>query len=161
MKFLLVYLANEEIQSRKIQYNQGSLDIINIYFLNFPTPISAEIPRSQDKRAGISKFFLSFSTLFLYIPWYLALVFLCAYNSWRKIRKNRGKNHVFIPPKITPNFYVFFFLVQGLWEIPLVMWNDLRNGRCSMLDACSNPSNPDDVYQLLWQNFARHYNTNR
>eukprot|EP00093_Oithona_nana_P007656 07656.XXX_165687_149673_1 [CDS] Oithona nana genome sequencing. len=49
----------------------------------------------------------------------------------------------------------------GLWEIPLVMWNDLGNGRCSMLDACSNPSKAEDVYKLLWQNFARHYNTNR
>lgn len=49
----------------------------------------------------------------------------------------------------------------GLWEIPLVMWNDLGNGRCSMLDACSNPSNADDVYKLLFQNFARHYNSNR
>jgi len=49
----------------------------------------------------------------------------------------------------------------GMWEIPLVMWNDLRNGRCSMLDACSNPNNAEDVYKLLWQNFARHYNTNR
>ena len=41
------------------------------------------------------------------------------------------------------------------------MWNDLGNGRCSMLDACSNPSKAEDVYKLLWQNFARHYNTNR
>jgi len=49
----------------------------------------------------------------------------------------------------------------GLWEIPLVMWNDLGNGRCSMLDACSNPNNPEDVFKLLWTNFARHYNTNR
>ena len=28
----------------------------------------SEFPRSQDKRAGISNFFLSFFTLFLYIP---------------------------------------------------------------------------------------------
>ena len=41
------------------------------------------------------------------------------------------------------------------------MWNDLGNGRCSMLDACSNPNNPEDVFKLLWTNFARHYNTNR
>ena len=27
----------------------------------------------------------------------------------------------------------------GLWELPLVMWNDHRDGRCSMADACSNP----------------------
>ena len=43
----------------------------------------------------------------------------------------------------------------------MVMWNDLGNGRCSMLDACSNPNNPEDVFKLLWTNFARHYNTNR
>ena len=41
----------------------------NIYVLNFPTPFSAEFSRSQDKRVGISKNFMSFSTLFLYIPW--------------------------------------------------------------------------------------------
>ena len=29
-------------------------------------------PHSQDKRAGISKIFLSFFTLFLYIPWLYA-----------------------------------------------------------------------------------------
>ena len=27
----------------------------------------------------------------------------------------------------------------GVWELPLVMWNDLKEGRCSMADACSNP----------------------
>ena len=32
-------------------------------------PFSARFPHSPDKRAGISKYFLSFSTLFLYIPW--------------------------------------------------------------------------------------------
>ena len=53
------------------------------------------------------------------------------------------------------------FSFKGLWQIPLVMWNDLGNGRCSMLDACSNPNNPEDVFKLLWTNFARHYNTNR
>ena len=28
----------------------------------------------------------------------------------------------------------------GVWEVPLVMWNDLKEGRCSMADACNNPS---------------------
>ena len=50
------YLANEEIQSGKIQNN--------IYILNFPTQFSAGFPRLQDKRAGISKNFLSFSIQF-------------------------------------------------------------------------------------------------
>ena len=45
LKFLLFYPVNKEIQRGKIQNN--------IYF--------------QDKRAGISKFLLSFSTLFLHI----------------------------------------------------------------------------------------------
>ena len=58
-------------------------------------------------------------------------------------------------------FSIISVSFPGLWEIPLVMWNDLGSGRCSMLDACSNPSNAEDVYKLLWQNFARHYNTNR
>ena len=34
----------------------------------------------------------------------------------------------------------------GLWELPLVMWNDHRDGRCSMADACSNP--PDAEVHL-------------
>jgi hypothetical protein len=41
------------------------------------------------------------------------------------------------------------------------MWNDLGNGRCSMADACSNPSNAEDVYRLLMLNFQRHYSTNK
>ena len=35
----------------------------------------------------------------------------------------------------SPNMQAF----PGLWELPLVMWNDHRDGRCSMADACSNP----------------------
>ena len=35
----------------------------------------------------------------------------------------------------------------GLWELPLVMWNDHRDGRCSMADACSNP--PDAEVNVL------------
>ena len=65
----------------------------------------------------------------------------------------------------------------GVWELPLVMWNDLKEGRCSMADACSNPpsaevghsnteqtSNPSPlqgVYYMIMRNFQRHYNTNR
>ena len=65
---------NEEIQNGIIQNN--------IYFLIFPTPFYAEFTHSQDKRAGISKKILSFSTLFLCIPClkvlfrYLFLLFL-------------------------------------------------------------------------------------
>jgi len=49
----------------------------------------------------------------------------------------------------------------GIWEVPLVMWNDLKDGRCSMADACSNPSNAKGVYYMIMKNFQRHYNTNR
>jgi hypothetical protein len=30
-----------------------------------------------------------------------------------------------------------------------------------MADACSNPSNAEDVYRLLMLNFQRHYSTNK
>ena len=43
----------------------------------------------------------------------------------------------------------------------MVMWQDLRGGRCSMGDACSNPSDEDGVYEMLMNNFNRHYNSNR
>ena len=50
------------VQSGKIQNN--------IYILNYPAPFSAGFPHSQDKRAGISKKFVLFFTLFLYISWF-------------------------------------------------------------------------------------------
>ena len=59
LNLLLFYLPNKEIQSGKIQNN--------IYFFNFPAPFSTGFSRSQDKRAGISKMFLSFFTLSLYM----------------------------------------------------------------------------------------------
>ena len=71
-------------------------------------------------------------------------------------------NLIFYAFTILGHYLIDFSLsFKGLWQIPLVMWNDLGNGRCSMLDACSNPNNPEDVFKLLWTNFARHYNTNR
>lgn len=33
----------------------------------------------------------------------------------------------------------------GVWEVPLVMWNDLKEGRCSMADACNNPSTAEVI----------------
>ena len=57
------------------------------------------------------------------------------------------------------------------------MWNDLKEGRCSMADACSNPPTAEvgytvteqtiiqsvlqGVYYMIMRNFQRHYNTNR
>ena len=43
----------------------------------------------------------------------------------------------------------------------MVMWNDLKEGRCSMADACSNPPSAEGVYYMIMKNFQRHYNTNR
>ena len=43
----------------------------------------------------------------------------------------------------------------------MVMWEDLRGGRCSMADACSNPSTEEEVYEMLLKNFNRHYKSNR
>lgn len=54
-----------------------------------------------------------------------------------------------------------FVCLLGLWEIGLVMWQDLQGGRCSMGDACSNPSDEDGVYEMIMKNFKRHYTSNR
>ncbi|XP_077550966.1 chitin deacetylase-like 5 [Haemaphysalis longicornis] len=49
----------------------------------------------------------------------------------------------------------------GVWEVGMVMWIDLRGGRCSMGDACSNPGDDEGVYKMLLKNFNRHYKSNR
>jgi len=59
-----------------------------------------------------------------------------------------------IPPCPTRSY-------PGVWEVPMVMWQDLNGGRCSMGDACSNPSEADGVFKMLMKNFDRHYSTNR
>ena len=43
----------------------------------------------------------------------------------------------------------------------MIMWSDLRGGRCSMGDACTNPSDEPGVYDMLLKNFNRHYKSNR
>ena len=58
LKFPLFHLPYEEIQSGKIQNN--------IYFLNFPAPLSAECPHLQDKRAEISVFSVVFYPIFVH-----------------------------------------------------------------------------------------------
>ncbi|XP_073957753.1 chitin deacetylase-like 5 isoform X6 [Choristoneura fumiferana] len=59
-----------------------------------------------------------------------------------------------IPPCPTKSY-------PGVWEVPMVMWQDLNGGRCSMGDACANPPEPEGVYKMLLKNFDRHYTTNR
>lgn len=49
----------------------------------------------------------------------------------------------------------------GVWQVPMVMWQDLNGGRCSMGDACSNPPDSDGVVKMIMKNFERHYTTNR
>lgn len=59
-----------------------------------------------------------------------------------------------IPPCPTRSY-------PGVWEVPMVMWQDLNGGRCSMGDACSNPPDAEGVFKMLVKNFQRHYTTNR
>uniref|UniRef100_T1JDN2 NodB homology domain-containing protein n=1 Tax=Strigamia maritima TaxID=126957 RepID=T1JDN2_STRMM len=49
----------------------------------------------------------------------------------------------------------------GVWEIPMIMWVDLKGGRCSMADACSWPDTKEKVFEQLVKNFQRHYKSNR
>ena len=49
----------------------------------------------------------------------------------------------------------------GIWEVAMIMWEDLNGGRCSMGDACSNPMDESGVYKMLMNNFKRHYDSNR
>ncbi|XP_044765098.1 uncharacterized protein LOC123321514 isoform X2 [Coccinella septempunctata] len=59
-----------------------------------------------------------------------------------------------IPPCPTRSY-------PGVWEVPMVMWQDLNGGRCSMGDACSNPADAEGVHKMIMKNFQRHYTTNR
>ena len=66
--FLLIHALLPILRMRKSREDKFKITYI---FFNFPAPFYAEFPRSQDKKVEISKKFLSFSTLFLYIvsPW--------------------------------------------------------------------------------------------
>ncbi|XP_055340759.1 chitin deacetylase 7-like [Paramacrobiotus metropolitanus] len=50
---------------------------------------------------------------------------------------------------------------QGIWEMPIVMWNDRSGDRCNTVDTCTDPKNQQEVYELLISNFERHYTNNR
>ena len=68
---------------------------------------------------------------------------------------------LFLKLIFTSVHYTVLQAYPGVWELPLVMWNDLKEGRCSMADACSNPPTAEGVYYMIMKNFQRHYNTNR
>lgn len=59
-----------------------------------------------------------------------------------------------IPPCPTKSY-------PGLWEVGMVMLNDYRGGRCSMVDACHHPGTEQEIFDNLLKNFHRHYDSNR
>ncbi|CAG7833616.1 unnamed protein product, partial [Allacma fusca] len=74
--------------------------------------------------------------------------------SWPYTLDHKLFHDCMIPPCPTKSY-------PGIWEVPMVMWQDLKGGRCSMGDACSNPPTAEGVYNMLAKNFERHYTTNR
>ena len=50
---------------------------------------------------------------------------------------------------------------RGVWEVPLVEYEDRDGSLCSMLDDCDSSVTEDDLYQTILRNFENHYNTNR
>ena len=53
--------------------------------LNFPTLFCSRFPRSEDKSAGNSNFFLSFFTLFFYIPCFQLQYLFFKENLWKLV----------------------------------------------------------------------------
>lgn len=51
--------------------------------------------------------------------------------------------------------------LPGVWEIPLVDWIDTNNTLCENVDSCYFPNDKEEAKELLFTNFARHYQTNR
>jgi len=52
---------------------------------------------------------------------------------------------------------------KGLWEVPMVYYNDesTKSTVCAMIDACHDNGTKQSAYDLLLNNFLRHYLTNR
>ncbi|XP_050719332.1 uncharacterized protein LOC127000003 isoform X10 [Eriocheir sinensis] len=74
--------------------------------------------------------------------------------SWPYTLDYRIFHDCMIPPCPTNSY-------PGLWQVPMVMWQDLKGGRCSMGDACTTPADAEGVYKMLIKNFERHYTSNR
>ena len=49
----------------------------------------------------------------------------------------------------------------GLWEVPMTDYTDAQGAPCAMVDECSFPKTVEGVYNLLMDNFKKHYNGNR
>lgn len=75
--------------------------------------------------------------------------------------KSYPGTELFLLSRIRKGNERFVKLPPGVWEVPMVMWQDLNGGRCSMGDGCSNPPDAEGVYKMLIKNFERHYTTNR
>lgn len=61
-------------------------------------------------------------------------------------------------------FLTYFNFVDsfpGLWEVPMIDYNDSKGNPCNMIDGCAPPANEQEVYDLLNSNFERHYTSNR
>jgi len=52
---------------------------------------------------------------------------------------------------------------KGLWEVPMVYYHDMQKppSVCAMVDACHDNGTKQSAYDLLLNNFLRHYLTNR
>ena len=51
--------------------------------------------------------------------------------------------------------------IPGVWEVPLVHWQDFDGNRCAMGDGCRYPQDSTIVKDILMLNFDRHYKSNR
>ncbi|GAV02041.1 hypothetical protein RvY_12654 [Ramazzottius varieornatus] len=60
----------------------------------------------------------------------------------------------FLPP--CPRGYF-----PGLWQVPMTYFMGDNNVSCSMYDACTLPSDVDELAGAFYDNFLKHYNTNR
>ncbi|GAB6023473.1 Cytidine deaminase 5 [Chamberlinius hualienensis] len=75
-------------------------------------------------------------------------------HTWPYTLEYRMPHECGIPPCPTRSY-------PGVWEIPMVMWEDLNKARCSMADACFNPTESRGVYDQLVKNFKKHYTGSR
>lgn len=127
-------------------------DFVSVQESNLVPLCNAALPLSVLQVGGNNMFKMLWDTNFTYdssMP-----IYENRPPSWPYTLDYKLFHDCMIPPCPTRSY-------PGLWEVPMVMWQDLNGGRCSMGDACSNPPTPDGVYKMLIKNFERHYTTNR